>query len=221
MLTKFPTTSLIRQYNKHNLSAVRPKRLSKELAFALSPGIIVSLIAAAIQLFPQSLRQTLRYDRAEIAAGELWRIITGHLAHLGWSHLAMNVAGLVLVTYIFAPPGKAWAWSGWMFLAAMLTSAGLYFFSPQLGFYVGLSGALHGMIVIGALRWMQHGDFMGLFVLIIVVAKIVWEQLFGAMPMSQQMAGGPVAVDAHLWGALAGLAIGLWNLIRWRLSTRV
>ena len=200
---------------------MRPKILSKVPATNLLSAIIVSLIVVAIQLFPQSLRQIFRYDRAAISDGELWRLITGHLAHLGWSHLAMNVAGLCLITYIFAPPGKVWVWSAWMFVTAMLTSAGLYFFSPQLSFYVGLSGALHGMIVIGALRWIQQGDFMGLFVLIIVVAKIAWEQLFGALPLSQQMAGGPVAVDAHLWGALAGLAIGLWNLIRWRLSTRV
>ncbi len=151
---------------------MRPKILSKVLATNLLSAIIVSLIVVAIQLFPPSLRQILRYDRAAISEGELWRFITGHLAHLGWSHLAMNVAGLCLVTYIFAPPGKVWVWSAWMFVTAMLTSAGLYFFSPQLSFYVGLSGALHGMIVIGALRWMQHGDFMGLFVLIIVVAKI-------------------------------------------------
>lgn len=200
---------------------MRPKLLSKVLAINLLPAIIVSLIVVAIQFFPQSLRQILRYDRAAISDGELWRIITGHLAHLGWSHLAMNVAGLCLITYIFAPPGKVWVWTAWMFVTALATSAGMYFFSPQLSFYVGLSGVLHGMIVIGALRWIRQGDFMGLFVLIIIVAKIAWEQLFGALPLSQQMAGGPVAVDAHLWGALGGLAVGLWSLIRLRQTTRV
>ncbi|MEE8280791.1 MAG: hypothetical protein V3R50_00295, partial [Gammaproteobacteria bacterium] len=67
---------------------MRPKLLSKVLAINLLPAIIVSLIVVAIQFFPQSLQQILRYDRAAISDGELWRIITGHLAHLGWSHLA-------------------------------------------------------------------------------------------------------------------------------------
>ena len=200
---------------------MRPKLIFTELAINLLPAVVVSAISVAIQLFPQSLRHIVRYDRAAIAEGELWRIITGHLAHLGWSHLAMNVAGLWVVTYVFAPPGKAWVWTAWMFVTAMLTGVGLYFFSPQLSFYVGLSGALHGIIVIGALRWIQQGDWMGLLVLIIVAAKIAWEQVFGALPLSQQMAGGPVAVDAHLWGALGGLAIGLWSLLRWRLTPQV
>lgn len=194
---------------------MRPKLLSTELAINLLPAVVISVISVAIQLFPQSLRYIVRYDHAAIAEGELWRIITGHLAHLGWNHLAMNVAGLWLVTCVFAPPGKPWSWTAEMFVTAMLTSAGLYFFSPQLSFYVGLSGTLHGIILIGALRWIQQSDWMGLLVLIIVAAKIGWEQLFGALPLSQQMAGGPVAVDSHLWGALGGLAIGLWSLLRY------
>jgi rhomboid family GlyGly-CTERM serine protease len=193
---------------------VRPKLLSTKLAVNLLPAVGVSIIAAAIQLFPQSLQHIVRYDRAAIAEGEFWRIITGHLAHLGWNHLVMNVAGLWLVTYVFAPAGKPWLWTTGMLATAMLTSAGLYFFNPQLSFYVGLSGVLYGIIVIGALRWIQEGDWMGLLVLVIVAAKIGWEQTFGALPLSQQMAGGPVAVDAHLCGALGGLVIALWSLFR-------
>ncbi|MEC7804297.1 MAG: rhombosortase, partial [Pseudomonadota bacterium] len=132
---------------------MRPKLLSTELAVNLLPAVGVSIIVAAIQLFPQSLQHIVRYDRAAIAEGEFWRIITGHLAHLGWNHLVMNVAGLWLVTYVFAPAGKPWLWATGMLATAMLTSAGLYFFNPQLSFYVGLSGVLHGIIVIGALRW--------------------------------------------------------------------
>ncbi len=193
---------------------MRPKLLSTELAVNLLPAVVISIIAAAIQLFPQSLQHIVRYDRVGIAEGEFWRIITGHLAHLGWNHLAMNVAGLWLVTYVFAPLGKPWLWVTGVFATALLTSAGLYFFYPQLSFYVGLSGVLLGIVVIGALQWIQEGDWMGFLVLVIVAGKIGWEQIFGALPLSQQMAGGPVVVDAHLCGTLGGLVVALWRLFR-------
>ena len=192
---------------------MRPKLLSTELAVKLLPAAVIAIIATAIQLLPQSLQHIVRYDRAGIVEGEIWRVITGHVTHLGWNHLAMNVAGLWLVTYVFAPLGKPWLWATFMFATAILTSAGLFFFKPQLSFYVGLSGILHGIIVIGASRWIQEGDWMGFLVLVVVTVKIGWEQTFGALPLSQEMAGGSVVVDAHLCGTLGGLFIALWELL--------
>ena len=32
-----------------------------------------------------------------IAEGEYWRLLSGHFAHLGYPHLALNLAGLLLV----------------------------------------------------------------------------------------------------------------------------
>ena len=117
----------------------------------------------------------------------------------------MNVAGLCLITYVFAPPGKVWVWTAWMFVTALATSAGMYFFSPQLSFYVGLSGALHGMIVIGVLRWIQQGDFMGLFVLIIVVAKIAWNNCLALCHCHSKW---PVARSR--WTRIYGEHSGVW-----------
>jgi hypothetical protein len=41
---------------------------------------------------------------------------------------------------------------------------------------------------------------------LLVVAKVIWEQLSGPLPGSEGLAGAAVVVNAHLYGALAGIA---------------
>ena len=42
-------------------------------------------------------RGLLGYDRAAVAAGERWRLVTAHLAHLSVRHGLMNVAALAMI----------------------------------------------------------------------------------------------------------------------------
>ena len=56
------------------------------------------------------------------------------------------------------------------------------------------------------MRWISRSEFEGYLLAAFLAAKLVWEQLDGALPMSVSSAGGPVVVDAHLAGALGGLA---------------
>jgi hypothetical protein len=45
----------------------------------------------------------------------------------------------------------------------------------------------------------------------ILLGKLAWEQSVGALPLSGDLA---VVVDAHLYGALGGLIVGLMLWIR-------
>ena len=50
----------------------------------------------------------------------------------------------------------------------------------------------------------------GLWLFAGLVAKLAWEQTLGPLPMTARTAGGPVIVNAHLYGSLGGvLACGL------------
>ena len=55
--------------------------------------IVVVMVLGGLALGGERLRMLLQYDRAALAAGEWWRLVTAHLVHLGWDHLALNVAG--------------------------------------------------------------------------------------------------------------------------------
>jgi rhomboid family GlyGly-CTERM serine protease len=150
----------------------------------------------------------LRYDRAALAQGQWWRLLSGHLVHLGWSHLALNVAGLALV---WALVGQAFSTRHWLLLlatAGLGISIGLLTFNPELAWYVGLSGLLHAMLVAGSLAQLRRGQASAALLLVLVWGKLIWEQLFGPLPGSAASSGGAVIVDAHFYGGLLGTLLG-------------
>jgi rhomboid family GlyGly-CTERM serine protease len=146
-----------------------------------------------------------RYDRDAIMAGELWRLITGHFVHLGWKHFFMNIAGLILIWVLFGRLLTTWKWAVCILVSALFISIGLIVLNPELRWYVGLSGVLHGMFVCGAIASIAMGYRAEVLLLVLLIAKLVWEQLQGAIPGSAAFAGGDVVVDAHLYGAIIGV----------------
>jgi rhomboid family GlyGly-CTERM serine protease len=147
----------------------------------------------------------LRYERTAIAGGELWRLATGHFAHLGPTHLLLNLAGLA-VTWLLV--GSAYSRSGWAFISVLslaIIDLGFWFLDPELGWYVGMSGLLHSMLAAGIVGRIREAPAEALALGVIVAGKIAWEQVAGPLPGSELSAGGPVVINAHLYGALAGI----------------
>jgi len=72
-------------------------------------------------------------------------------------------------------------------------------------YYVGLSGVLHAMFIVGCLYDLRTGRWDSKLLLILIITKLLWEQWYGPLPGSEKTAGGSVVVDAHLFGALMGL----------------
>ena len=121
----------------------------------------------------------------------------------------MNCVGMLIVY------GLYWRWLTantalmWCLSSASAVALGLLFFSPQIAWYVGLSGVLHGLIVAGAVTDIHARRWEGAWVLGIVAAKLVWETLYGPLPGSEGGAGGPIVVEAHLYGAMGGLVVSM------------
>lgn len=169
-------------------------------------GIPLGLAASAllVMLLGEAGEALLRYQRSEILIGEVWRLLSGHLVHLGWSHLLMNLLALALVWALF---GDTLTLAGWLLLllfCALFDGLGLLLLNPGVEWYVGLSGVLHGLFLAGALAGLASGRRDAALLLIALVAKLAWEQLAGPLPGSEATAGGLVVVDAHLYGAIAG-----------------
>lgn len=166
------------------------------------------LLAAILQV--SGLAPMLRYSRDAIAAGEIWRLITAHLMHLGAAHFALNAMGTVLAAALVGAQLRPLAWAWVWLVCALSVSGGLWWLHPDIGWYVGMSGVLHGLIVAGAVTGL--GDYrerlFAAAVLVAIAAKLGWEQWSGAMPGTAALAGGSVITEAHLYGAVGGLVAG-------------
>lgn len=189
-----------------------PSRI-KDLLRSHSLPLTLVLLSTLFATLGARATQWLRYDRGEILSGQWWRIISGNLVHLGWPHLLLNLAGLILVWLLFRRALTTRAWIIVTLASAAAVGIGLLVFDPALHWYVGLSGVLHGLFAAGVLCSLYMGNRGDWWLLLLFVAKITWEQLVGSMPGSADIAGGSVIVDAHLYGAIGGAVTTLLILL--------
>lgn len=165
----------------------------------------MGLLIGALSLGGQELAAQLRYDRDALLAGEYWRALSGHLVHASLAHTGLNMAGLLLIALLFPEPIPLLAWA-WRLLLLSLGVSGLIFWRvPELGWYVGLSGVLHGFFVLGFWWLFRQGDRFSLILLLVLMAKLGWEHLYGPITSNEDLVGVPVLVEAHSYGALSAV----------------
>jgi len=171
----------------------------------LQHGLLWLLLILLCAIFQSSGFVTeLRYDRQLIASGQWYRMISANFVHLNNSHLLMNALGVVLVMAFFSGHLKKMQWIGLIVISSLFVTIGLTLFNPEIHRYVGLSGVLHGLFIAGAMIEIKRFPLSGWLLLVVLVGKLAWEQLVGAMPGSESMINGRVVVDSHLYGAIAG-----------------
>ncbi|RTR33803.1 rhombosortase [Shewanella atlantica] len=155
----------------------------------------------------------LAFRRSAITNGEYWRLFTGNLLHTNQWHLLMNLAGLWVLLLLFKPHFKVLSFTFIFSALCLLQGLGLYLFYPGLLGYVGLSGMLHGLFTYGAIRDISTGLKSGYLLLLGVIIKVGYEQIFGASVQVTEMIGARVATEAHLVGVITGiLSVGLFSL---------
>jgi rhomboid family GlyGly-CTERM serine protease len=168
---------------------------------------------AGVSLYATTHSETIglawRYDRAAVLAGQWYRLFTAHLVHGGITHWMLNMAGFTLILAVFPRCLTARRLAWLMPLTAWPVSAGLLWLHPEVSWYVGLSGVLHGLFIFGATRMALEGSREYTLALIVVWVKVVYEQLAGPTVAAWTSVDLPVVVTAHLYGALAGGAIAI------------
>ncbi len=177
--------------------------------------LAVALVSLLVAWGGEPWRLALRYDRLAILTGhEYWRLITGHVVHADQHHLLLNLLGLALIASLCRGCFPLRQWVIVLVCVLLAMDAGFLFAMPELVWYVGLSGALHGVLAAGALRWWQiESRWLAALLSAILVVKLAWEQWQGALPLAGDLT---VIVNAHLYGALGGsvAAAGLMGYAR-------
>lgn len=168
--------------------------------------LVLATVALGMQAGGEEARSLMQYSRTLVSTGELYRLLSGHLVHLGWPHFLLNVAGLALVWYLVGVGFRLWQW-----LVIMAASIGVmdlcfWFLLPDLEWYVGLSGLLHGLFAAGILGIWRRAGTEAMVLAMALSAKLIYEAFLGPLPGSESSAGGAVVTEAHASGTLGGLA---------------
>lgn len=178
-------------------------RVLKSLNCDGAHGLALAAVCAALLLLAltgEPGRLLLRYDRAALAAGEAWRLVTGHLVHLGLRHALLNCLGLALTWALFARDYSPRQWLAIVLVSMAAIDAGLGLCDSTVEWYVGSSGVLHGIMAAGTLAQLRRGEPTGWVLLGFLALKLAYEHWVGGLPL----AGSAVVVDAHLFGAAGG-----------------
>jgi len=175
--------------------------------------IALTALTLVIALWPEA-NDTLQFERTAIAAGQWWRIATGHFTHWSNEHLAWDLLVFFGLGCLCERPNRQ------RFLAAIIASIlliplAICLITPNLDTYRGLSGldtALFALLSVTTLRtaarernWPLSVVIAGL--LVGFVGKTAFELLVGGSVFVDASGGGfqPVPL-AHVIGAVIGSA---------------
>jgi rhomboid family GlyGly-CTERM serine protease len=185
----------------------RPAGLRSRFLDALPLALAVALLLL-VYLLGSRAALALRYERAAVAAGQWWRLLSAHLVHQDPRHLALNAAGLVALWVLYRKDASARAWLIVTIGSALGVGLGLFAFEPQLEWYVGLSGVLHGVWAAGAVFAWRRWRVESVAALALLAGKLVLELWHGGTILDPSLSL-PVITAAHRYGALSGLLAAL------------
>ena len=174
------------------------------LLLALATLALLALTGTAGQ-------ERLQYDRQALQATEWWRLLSAHLVHMGTPHLLFNLGGLLLLGMLFGREYSLVRWALITLLSMAAIDAGLWYLRPQVAWYLGASGVLHGLWSAGACAQLRRRRWQTALPLGALLVKLAFEQWQGR---STLLGGLPVIIDAHVFGAFGGLAFALPQALR-------
>ena len=171
--------------------------------------ITLTLFCLLTLLAGESATYWLDYNRDSVGQGQLWRFITANLVHLGGWHTLMNLASLWLISFIFLPLLSRNHWIIWFAILFIANISAMHLWLPKLTNYVGMSGALYGLIAACAVAEFRLGVKISGILLVLVGIKIFAPQILGIVSEYDSWLGGTVVEESHIIGYVQGLILGL------------
>lgn len=151
-----------------------------------------------------ALGNLLRYQSAEVNQGEWWRILTANLCHSNWNHWLLNILGLWLMDLFYQPVLNQKRRFQLLFFC-MVANVLLLHALLQIHWYVGLSGALHGYLIGGALLSFRTSRKLNSAIILITTLKLFVENRWEINASTESLIGANVLEEAHLFGGLSAL----------------
>lgn len=190
-------------------------------ALLLGPWPVQAVVCVAsglLMLGGARLAGALAYDRESVLCGAAWRLWTGNWVHLNLTHYALNAASLAAFSALCPERLRLRDWAlRWSVLPAAV-GLGLLLFAPSVQQYVGLSGAIYGLLFLGLGREAAQGSRFAWACLAFLTLRIATEFVPGTLTFEERLIGGRVIAASHVFGiigaaiyALAGLSLRRWR----------
>ncbi|MDH4318525.1 MAG: rhombosortase [Desulfobulbaceae bacterium] len=189
-------------------------RWQKLPVLSLSLGLISCLL-----FFSSTLRQALEYDRAAVAGGEVWRIVTGHFIHWNLGHLLWNVAVFCLLGIL----SEFYDEKGYFLclsVSTLMIPLVLWWLQPDLASYRGLSGLASGLFLLMALRvlidnfcnrqWLPAAAALACTAAFF--GKVIFETISGATVFAETDGLYQPVPLVHFVGGLIGISVALLGI---------
>ncbi len=177
-------------------------------ADALPVAVVLAIVL--VQFFPAA-QAMLQFDRHAVQDGQVWRVLTCHLTHWSWSHLAADLAAFVALCWL----GRGRPYRLFAMLAASFAAVGLTvdFGAGDIAIYRGLSGvnyALLGWVLVTLV--VEAGRLTRITcisLLVVVAVKIAFEVAGAGLIPGIGLPDGIATVGvAHAAGLIVGTLAG-------------
>lgn len=200
--------------------------MQKELSFDLRDlitrgwfNLLLLVTVLGLQLLEPLSGEWLGFQREEILEGQYWRVFTGQLVHTNLNHALLNASGLFLMMVSFQYEQRAGRDITCFMLCALFVGVGILLLVPNIGWYKGLSGILHGYFIYYIFVAILTTPRIALIALAVITGKLVWEQSpLADLSATESLIDSRVAVESHLLGAIAGYLYGAFTF--WKLKQK-
>ncbi|NVK21675.1 MAG: rhombosortase [Kangiellaceae bacterium] len=172
------------------------------------PLILSQICIVTLLLHPHS-NLWLAYDRDLVGNGEIWRLFSANLVHLGTWHTLLNLTSLWFISWIFRALLSRNDWLWWFLITFICNILAMHLWTPNIQNYVGMSGALYALIAACAVAELRLGVKISGILLVIVAVKIFAPHILGIESEYDQWLGGKVIEESHIIGFVEGLILGL------------
>jgi len=178
---------------------------------------LIATAALLLQSLPD-LQPAAELRFTELAASDLWRLVTCHLLHWSWDHFTWDVA-VLLAAGTFCETRWPRRFLAVLATASVLIPAAVMISAPQLQSYRGLSGldsalfalAAGSMLIEESRNGRRHSAVVAAVVVAAQFLKITAESAAGHTLFVQNAPFIPVPL-AHLCGAVIGSLLSLAEL---------
>ncbi|MCB1656936.1 MAG: rhombosortase [Pseudomonadales bacterium] len=163
------------------------------------------------------------FARDLIAKGQWWRLVSAHFIHANSVHLLLNMSALALILALFDRVFGTFEWLVLIMMSAIIQSLAMYFYMPQVVYYVGFSGVIHSLYVAGTVKLITNASerVMAFILLCLVTLKLLTESLEQGISVTEKMIGSHVLTEAHLMGAVIGLAFSVGVIVLEKIQSRL